>query len=472
MFATHAAFACDAGYYLNENNECAPCNTTAAYYCPGDDIRHRCPEIDDNFYQWAYDTYGFTYNSNQYKTYWTLGSHPLKTSVGYCLAYHDMQNDAARTIYFPVAYDSQSGLYRLASDIMYTMAKPGYYLKNPNRYNEGYFDAVAACTNAPANAHYTGVGTPDSRDGTVVDANDCPWECDAGYYDNNGTCTSCPTGYTSNAGATTENQCFITVAGGHYIGTAGQNSTNWGTCAAGYARAEHTVNYGSTSSCTQCTDATYTDTAGASSCTACPIVTGELASRATGGYRYYNPRGIHDTVTGCYAMLADDDNTGTYWTACYYNVTDGGYGGAHSSCDTKPEYVTACVAGYGSVLQYQIGGTGVEFASGKVCMQCPENTYSPEGATTCTACPTGLYAPAGMSNANQCGHILHVGDASVYLHSTKKTSPAVHVKIGNDIFYGNMTTADVVMHAGSTHKLKVNFGGTTYSIYDDTVTVP
>ena len=30
-----------------------------------------------------------------------------------------------------------------------------------------------ACTNAPANAHYTAAGTPD--------VGDCPWACDSGY---------------------------------------------------------------------------------------------------------------------------------------------------------------------------------------------------------------------------------------------------------------------------------------------------
>ena len=404
-----------------------------------------------------------------------------------------MSSDTALRIYFSVKYNTTFNLYRSGTyNLLYRTARPGYYLKQPKTSNNDLFRQVTACTNAPAHATYTGVGTNDTYDGTVVDANDCPWECDAGYYNNNGTCTACPTGYTSNAGATAENQCFITVTGGHYIGTAGQNNTNWETCAAGYARAEHTVNYGSTSSCTACKGTVGTNgrpqysNAGASSCTECPAVTGELASRATGSYTGWwgaNNVGPNNTINGCIAYFYDDDPDATYMTYCYYNKIDGGYGGSHSSCyiNNHSSYVTGCVAGkYNTITStsewYSSSNyarcEGVDCMKGKVCTPCPENTYSPDGATTCTACPTGLYSPAGMSNANQCGHILHVGDAAVYLHGTKKTSPAVHVKIGNDIFYGNMTTADVVMHAGSMHKLKVNFGGQTYSIYDDTVTVP
>ena len=111
---------------------------------------------------------------------------------------------------------------------------------------------------------------------------------------------------------------------------------------------------------------------------------------------------------------------------------------------------------------------------------CPENSYCTGGTYQysetndygITQCPNSLYAPIGMSNANQCGHILYIGEEVVYLHSIKKTSPALHVKIGNNIFYGNMTTSDVVMHSGNEYKLKVKMGETIYSVYDDTVTLP
>ena len=114
------------------------------------------------------------------------------------------------------------------------------------------------------------------------------------------------------------------------------------------------------------------------------------------------------------------------------------------------------------------------------CVICPANSYCPGGAYTfnendiqgITACATGLYAPMGMWQVDQCGHILHIGEEIVYLRTTKKTLHALHIDVDHDgiaDYFGNMTTADVPMHAGTTQKLKVQFAGQTYSVYDDTV---
>ena len=42
-----------------------------------------------------------------------------------------------------------------------------------------YFN-IAACTNGPANSHYSGPGTPD--------VGNCPWECDDGYGQHENSC--------------------------------------------------------------------------------------------------------------------------------------------------------------------------------------------------------------------------------------------------------------------------------------------
>ena len=114
------------------------------------------------------------------------------------------------------------------------------------------------------------------------------------------------------------------------------------------------------------------------------------------------------------------------------------------------------------------------------CSLCPANSYcaggtytfnetTPQGIVSCSA---GLYAPAGMWESAQCGRILHIGDEVVYLRSTKKTSPALHIDIDNDgvaDFFGNMTTLDIPMTRGTVRKLKLQYGGVTYSVYDDSV---
>ena len=117
-------------------------------------------------------------------------------------------------------------------------------------------------------------------------------------------------------------------------------------------------------------------------------------------------------------------------------------------------------------------------AHGYECTKCPENnycvggtyTYSENTAYGATQCPNSWYAPRGMSSADQCGRILHIGENVVYLRNVKKTTPSLNVRVDGYTFYGNMTTADVPMNAGTTAHMKVQFNNETYSIYDDTVT--
>ncbi len=117
------------------------------------------------------------------------------------------------------------------------------------------------------------------------------------------------------------------------------------------------------------------------------------------------------------------------------------------------------------------------------CVICPANSYCAGGTYTfnetipqgIVACAAGLYAPSGMWELAQCGHILHIGENVLYLRATKKTSHALHFDIDHDgiaDYFGNMTTANVPMHNGNTHSLRVFKDGIIYSIYDDTITVP
>ena len=114
------------------------------------------------------------------------------------------------------------------------------------------------------------------------------------------------------------------------------------------------------------------------------------------------------------------------------------------------------------------------------CVVCPADSYCPGGhyvfneteTQGITACAPGLYAPTGMWESAQCGRILHIGDEVVYLRSTQKTTPALHVDIDNDgvaDFFGNVITLDVPMTNGTQRKLKLSYGGQTYSVYDDSV---
>jgi len=113
------------------------------------------------------------------------------------------------------------------------------------------------------------------------------------------------------------------------------------------------------------------------------------------------------------------------------------------------------------------------------CIRCSENFYCAGGAFQYDVetdqgimeCPNSWYSPMGMSSAAQCGRILHVGDSVIYLRSVKKTTPSLNVRVGDDVFYGNMTMLDVQMNADTEHKLKLRFDDTTWSVYDDTVNI-
>ena len=159
-------------------------------------------------------------------------------------------------------------------------------------------DGASRCTTCAAGTYTTGIGSsscigcpPGSICPAGSDPQPCPVgykctpttqePCPAGYFSagNAISCTrcpkgyycpgktdkiSCPSGYTSDAGAATETSCYIKVSGGHYLATAKGTTTT--ACVAGKYKAEHNVNYGSTSNCDTCATG-HTSQAGASSCT-------------------------------------------------------------------------------------------------------------------------------------------------------------------------------------------------------------
>ena len=111
------------------------------------------------------------------------------------------------------------------------------------------------------------------------------------------------------------------------------------------------------------------------------------------------------------------------------------------------------------------------------CALCPANSYCAGGEyeksetadSGILPCDSGLISPNGMWQAEQCGHALHIGDSVLYLRQTKQTEHALHIQSGDNIFYGNATTADVPMNTNTNHRLKVQHNNVIYSIYDDTI---
>ncbi len=108
------------------------------------------------------------------------------------------------------------------------------------------------------------------------------------------------------------------------------------------------------------------------------------------------------------------------------------------------------------------------------CVPCTQNNKCVGGTYTfnetvtqgITQCESGTFAPTGSSICYP--HILHVGDNNIYLKQTKQTTPSLNIRVGNDIFYANMTTAPTYMSANSEHYFKTVYNNEFYYVCDDT----
>ena len=282
--------------------------------------------------------------------------------------------------------------------------------------------------------------------------------------------TQCPAGYrdlVATASTTKEAQCTMNVAGGKYVATAKESAAS-GTCAAGYAKAAHSVTYGNTSSCAACTGATYAASTGQASCTACP--TAKTYASAVKSYGYWNngKDGDHTISDGCYATMTGTLSNGSLTEHGCYLGTDGDYGnGGGKRCYVHQDNLKCNAGYYASTLSngYVWNNTRAGLL-GNTCVGVGAGYYSAANILTRNQCPTGLTTigyGAGADEVTDCGRILHFGDDKLYLRSGKKTTPSLNVKIGDTTYYGNMTAGT------GKGKLRLKSGTTTYSVHDDSM---
>ncbi len=161
---------CAEKFYL-ENGACTPCNTYRPdpEYCPGDDRRYLCPTTDTDYN--ALTGYTFIYG---YEASYSHGTFPE-----YCYSGMHFRDPYGNETLIECPWNGQN---YLCDRRLWYIAGTGWYLADfdfKSSYN--WYSAVKPCTNAPSHAHYIGPGTPDAPDGSVTDANDCPWACDDGY---------------------------------------------------------------------------------------------------------------------------------------------------------------------------------------------------------------------------------------------------------------------------------------------------
>ena len=282
--------------------------------------------------------------------------------------------------------------------------------------------------------------------------------------------TQCPAGYrdlVATASTTKEAQCTMNVAGGKYVAKANESAAS-GTCAAGYAKAAHSVTYGNTSSCAACTGATYAASTGQALCTTCP--TAKTYASAVKSYGYWNggKDGDHTISDGCYATMTGTLSNGSLTEHGCYLGTDGDYGnGGGKRCYVHQDNLKCNAGYYASTLSngYVWNNTRAGLL-GNTCVGVGAGYYSAANILTRNQCPTGLTTigyGAGADEVTDCGRILHFGNDKLYLRSGKKTTPSLNVKIDDTTYYGNMTAGT------GKGKLRLKSGTTTYSVHDDSM---
>ena len=60
--------------------------------------------------------------------------------------------------------------------------------------------------------------------------------------------------------------------------------------------------------------------------------------------------------------------------------------------------------------------------------------------------------------------ILHVGNDTIQLSQTKATTPALHVRVGDEVWYGNMTHCPMPMNENTDKKLRVKYNDADYYV--------
>ena len=264
---------------------------------------------------------------------------------------------------------------------------PSYY--DPIRIGiicpSGCMKVGGACTNAPTNAIYVGIGT---------NSGNCPWVCQIGsYMDAMGACRLCAAGTYSNE---QKASACVRCTAGSYVGVAGASACD--TCTHGtYSASDGAQN------CASCIAGTYVSISGASTCIACAAGTFATATGATRSSAcaacmegtYASAEGTTECAPCAAGKYADTAGV-TACTPCspgtYYLVPVPGAFSLGFFTDTTVPCTTCAAGTYAAVPA--AGG----------CDLCRPGTYAPTlGAAACTACEVGKYvATSGAVACEPC----------------------------------------------------------------------
>ena len=275
-------------------------------------------------------------------------------------------------------------------------------------------------------------------------------------------CSACPSGYTISGTAASnhdaKSDCSITCAAGTRVVTADAACT---TPTGSWYTASHSVTAGSTTP--------------AATVKAC--LTNYSTPNTT-------TRTDHDASTDCKISCAAGTRVATENATSCTTPAGNWYVGAHSvaqgsissysNCLTNYTISGTAAANHDTASDCKIscgGGSYIATANNTTCSDvgagywAAASTVSQGSAGVRNACDDGLTtigSGAGADEVGDCGRVLNVNGEKIYLRSERKTTPSLNVSINGTTFYGNMGTSGI-------GALKLNSGGTTYSVYDDSM---
>lgn len=428
----------------------------------------------------------------------------------------EMYNATTSTLQFrgvPVRRKSDGvcGLYNMVNGVFLTSATStpfscpdieySYsddYIGNITGYPKNYtYGTGATISGVPTRANSTFVGwcensgltnncvTPQNVSATATGDKTfyAKWTCNAGYTANAAGTACTPNTITltyNNGGHGTAPTAPASCVYGENvnlpaaISVTGYTFNKWAVAGNNFAANASVVcnsaNLGATSGTVIITATWLTDSvtcaatkylpAGATICADC--VAGNYCPGGTFTFDENNNQGITVCATNKYSNAAaascTDCMTANGYTNSGSNAANHAY---ESSCKTTCS-VGQCVATARAACA-NVGTTG--WATGGVVAQ---------GDTlACNACANGT-STCGYGTcadeAGDCGRVLRVGENQLYLRSNRKTDRTLNVKIGNNTYYANMSTANLNMSNDVNKSFKVKVGNTIYSVYDDSVT--
>ena len=275
-------------------------------------------------------------------------------------------------------------------------------------------------------------------------------------------CSACPSGYTISGTAASnhdaKSDCSITCAAGTRVVTADAACT---TPTGSWYTASHSVTAGST-----------TPTTTVKAC-----LTNYSTPNTTA-------RTDHDASTDCKISCAAGTRITTANATSCTTPAGNWYVGAHSVAQGSISSYSNCLTNYtisgtaatnhDTASDCKIscgGGSYIATANNTTCSDvgagywAAASTVSQGSAGVRNACDDGLTtigSGAGADEVGDCGRVLNVNGEKIYLRSERKTTPSLNVSINGTTFYGNMGASGI-------GALKLNSGGTTYSVYDDSM---